>query len=146
MARDYEDRKRQREEEDEADAAAELAKKTTPGSSSKSWPTIDIEAARGAGVEKLIELMDRAEPLIEQLNALYQQYITGVESRPPIERRTHLDQVMTALQMMAKPTATYQFRYQSILQSYHTHRERWERLCKDLETGKIRRVAGPKRR
>ena len=145
MARDYAEKKRQRDEEDEADALAQAAKKQVPGGGN-SWPTLDPQAAKAGGVEKLVELMERVEPLIDQLNALYQMYITGVESRPPTERRLNLDQIMTTLGLMAKPSASYQFRFQTILQSYHVHKDRWDRMCKDLETGKIKRVAGPKRR
>jgi hypothetical protein len=148
MARDYAEKKKQREEEDEADAISQAAKKnvpTAPGKAGGSWPTLDTQAAKAAGVEKLEELMGRAEPLIDQLNALYQMYIAGVESRPPTERRGHLDQLMVTLGLIAKPNATYQFRYQTILQSYNTQKERWDRMCKDLESGKIKRVTGPRR-
>ncbi|MGK5081986.1 hypothetical protein WDW37_01680 [Bdellovibrionota bacterium FG-1] len=94
----------------------------------------------GGSTDKLIELIKRAEPLIEQVNGLYNQYVAGVESRPPIERRKHLDELMVSIQGLPKPTPAYQFRYQTLNASYLTHRERWERMCKDLESGKIRRT------
>ncbi len=93
---------------------------------------------------KIDELLARATPLIEQVNALYNQYIAGVESRPPLERRKHLDQVMQTLQSMAKPTATLQFRSSNLQSSYMTHKDRWDRMMKDLESGKLNRRLGGK--
>ena len=79
------------------------------------------------------------------MHNLYNQYLAGIESRPPIERRKYLDQVMQTIQAMNKPTPAYQFRCNTLNSSYLTHRDRWDRLAKDLESGKIKRTTGPKR-
>jgi hypothetical protein len=142
MARDksFEERRREREREDESDKAGatpetSLAQKRSGIAS----PTANAKAMAGDGsVEKLLELFSRVEPLIEQCNNLYNQYRAGIERRPPIERRQHLDQVMLTLQMMNKPTPAYQFRFATLQTSYTTHRDRWDRLIKDLEAGKKR--------
>src|SRR2546423_209285 len=63
-----------------------------------------------AGTAKLIQLVDLAEPMIEQVNALYNQYINGVEKNPPTERRKQLDQTMQTVMLMGKPTVEIQFR------------------------------------
>lgn len=111
----------------------------------------DSESLEGEGpgpdyVQKLNELMERAEPLIYQVNSSYQQYVAGVEYMPPNERAKQLEQMMNQLMLMAKPTPAYRFRYQNIQNTYMTYRKRWEKMLQDLDSGKIKRFAGPQKR
>ena len=128
MAADDDRRRREdkRAKEDEEDSSWNR-KKSPPGGPSKRGDDAPINQGDG-GTEKVDELIKRAEPLIQQLNNLYAMYVAGVEKRPPIERRSQLDQIMVTLQLMSKPTPAYQFRYQTLLQSYVTHKERWEKM------------------
>jgi Mg2+ and Co2+ transporter CorA len=141
MARDtsFDERRKQRELEDEDDRARQEARKSgnSPGKA--------LARTGDAHTDKLLELFQRAEPLIDQLNSLYNQYVAGIEQRPPHERRKQLDELMATLQTMNKPTPAYQFRFTTLNASYLTHRDRWDRLIKDLESGKIKRVTGPRR-
>src|ERR1041385_9174302 len=91
-------------------------------------------------IEQLTELYDRAERLVEQVNALYTQYFAGIESKPPDQRRQQLEQLINALQLMVKPTEIYRFRFQSVYGTYIVYRNKWERGMKDLENGKIKRI------
>src|SRR5258708_2907731 len=84
----------------------------------------DISSNEQLTLEKLTELYDRAERLVEQVNALYTQYVAGVESQPPKVRREQLDQLMGAIQLMAKPTEVYRFRYQSLSGTYIVYRNK----------------------
>src|SRR6185312_3659968 len=97
MARDtsFDERRRQRELEDEEEKRAKEARKS-PGAAGAGRNAATSSRTGDAATDKLLELFQRAEPLIEQLNSLYNQYITGVESRPPLERRKQLDQTMMA--------------------------------------------------
>lgn len=88
---------------------------------------------------KIDELILRGEPMIEQVNNLYVQYVAGVERLPPNERRKQLDQLMSQLQVIQKPNATYSFRINTLYTRYVTMRDRWDKLIKDLESGKIHR-------
>ena len=130
MAKDtsFDERRRQRELEDQEDRdRVESRKMGTPiaGGNAKG-PGKSGDAA----IDKLIENFQRVEPLIEQLNNLYNQFFAGVERRPPIERRKQLDQLMMSLQLSNKPTPAYQFRFNTLYTSYITHRERWDKLVK----------------
>ena len=144
MAResDFDLKKRQREREDEQDAEVARRKDDQKHGALR----VTTRSTGDPAIDKLLELFARAEPLIDQVNALYGQYIAGVESLPPLERRGQLDQLMLTLQTIHKPTAAYQFRFNSLQASYLSHRDRWDRMCKNLESGKITRPAGPKRR
>ena len=90
--------------------------------------------------EKYEEQLARVEPMILQLNNLYNQFIAGAERSPPTERRKQLDQMMAGLQLASKPTPTAQFKFQSLWTQYKTNADRWDKLMHDLETGKIKRV------
>ena len=127
---DWRERKRRRDEEDEAESGAVPQGR---------------EEISGASSEKVDELLLRADPIIDQVHGLYNQYLAGVESRPPIERRKQLDQLMASLLLMHKPTAGLQFRFQTVQSKYATYRDRWDRLMADLESGKLKRVGKPGR-
>ena len=145
MARDksFEDRRKQRDIEDEEDKVLEEQRKSgTAISGGRSGP--NASRTGDAAIDKLLEYFQRVEPLIAQVNSLYNQFVAGAETRPPLERRKQLDEIMAALQGFSKPTPAYQFRYTTLNASYLTHRDRWDKLIMDLESGKIKRTAGPK--
>lgn len=130
---DKEDWRRRREREDEEEREEELKKeKESPSFSS------------GVSSEKLVELLERADVLIEQLTHLYNMYFAGAERLPPVEKRKQLDQIMLSVTYAAKPTPSLLFKCNGMVSRYSTHKEKWDRMIKDLESGKIKRVAGPK--
>jgi hypothetical protein len=138
MARelDFERRKQQRELEDQ-----EVSLSDRRRTIATSGPLKSTSSSGDATIDQLLEFFLRAEPMIEQVNNLYGQYLAGLEMRPPIERRKQLDQLMNSLQLMNKPTQAYQFRYSTLNASYQAFRDKWDRLCRDLESGKIHRQA-----
>src|SRR5262245_34576256 len=143
MARDdsFEERKRKRELEDQRDREAQ-ARARVPTRASVASPAAG--SAADSAIDSIEELFGRVEPLIERLNGLYSQYITGVELRPPVEVRGQLDQLVAKLRSLGKATPAQLFRFSSLNASYMTHSERWDRMCRDLESGKIKRAIGPK--
>lgn len=122
-------RKRRREREDEAERLEEEKREKL------------AEAIETPDPTRILELMDRIEPLLEQVNMLYLQYVRGTEKRPPLERRKQLDQIMNTITLMGKPTQAIQFRYNSIHSTYVSYRDKWERMLKDLENGKVTRIS-----
>jgi hypothetical protein len=133
MAPRERDRGRRRWEDEDEETSGIPSSAHQPGRSPVSSP----ETA------KLSELLDRAEPLIEQVNNLYNQYNAGAERRPPIERRQHLDQLIETINVMSKPTPALRFRSQSVLTRYITTKERWERVLKEVEKrGPVNRRKG----
>ena len=127
MARDedFKSRRRQREKDEEA-----------------AKPKADeIDAA--AIEARLEDLIQRATPLVEQVNGLYARYLQGIEKFAPTERRTHLDQLMHTIYALPKPTPAVRFRAEAIFQTYRQYKDKWDRQMRDLESGKIkRRVPG----
>ena len=91
------------------------------------------------------ELISRATPMVEQINSLYNMFSTGIERLPPNEKRKQLEALIIQLQNTPKPNQTYNFRASSLITHYTSMREKWDRIMRDVESGKIKRTAGPKR-
>ena len=90
-------------------------------------------------LKKLDELLRRAPGTLEHLSQLYNHYVHGVISKPPLEERARVEQMITVLNGLPKPTPSYRFRYSNVQQTYSTHKKLWDKLMADLESGKIKR-------
>ena len=133
MARDREQIKRRWEDsEDDQDS--------TNGTGGIN-PGIEGSESKDVG-KKFDEMMARAEPMVEQLNHLYKSFTLGLDKIPPNVKRRQLDQLMVALLSIQKINATYRFRFETLNAKYLAHRDRWDRMMKDLESGKIKRIVG----
>jgi hypothetical protein len=95
---------------------------------------------------KLVEYIEKVEPMIKSINTLYNQFAAGVEHRPPLEKLAQLEHIMKILNQLPKVTPAYRFRYQSVLTLYSSYKSRWNKLMQDIESGKIKRWAAPKNR
>jgi len=137
MAKDSRDRRREREDEQDVEISKHrhgVAEKT----GGVAGPGVPL------GADKFEELVERAGPMIDQLNNLYNMFFAGAEKLPPIERRKQLDQILNALTLMPKATANQRFRFATLQNQYITFRDKWDKQIKDLEAGKLkRRTAGP---
>jgi hypothetical protein len=134
---DDENWKRRREREVEQDEEEKNERELRKGAGTS-------EGSRNRSSE-LDELIQRADAMIEQVSNLYNMFAVGVERLAPIERRKQLEQVMLSIQMMSKPTPSSLFKANSIQSRYQSQRERWDKLLRDIESGKVKRITGPKR-
>jgi len=129
MAKDNDDAwKRYREKEDER----ERGESVSGPQANKAILTSD----------RVTQLVEQAEPLIEQVNNLYNQFMSGIERLPPEARRKQLDDMMGSITTMPKPTPAVQFRCNTLTAHYKTYAEKWDKLLRDLEAGKIQRRKG----
>ncbi len=116
--------KRFREREDERDAQESIRPETTK---------------KPEESHTLVDGMEEAQKLIEHVNALYNQYLSGAINTPPSEKRRVLDRMMLTLSRAPKYTPTVNFKWGSVNASYNLHKEKWDRQLKALENGKIKR-------
>ncbi|MFL5813111.1 MAG: hypothetical protein ACJ763_05995 [Bdellovibrionia bacterium] len=134
-----EEEKEQREAEERADEEARKKKHastTAPGRAA---------STDSSGALSFDELLRRATVLIDQLEHLYRQFTVGILARPPVEERARLDGMITQMTHATKGSTADRFKFSGVLQSYNTHKQRWDKLLADVESGKIKRVAGPKK-
>ncbi len=135
MARDEDFKERRRREEKEERDRAELEGTPQPARAVPGKPQADAPPPTG----DTQTLFQQIEPMLEQLNNLYQMYANGVEKRPPTERRQLLETLITRVQESARATPALRFRLSTILASYQSHKDRWEKLLKAVEQGKARK-------
>ena len=90
--------------------------------------------------DEVEELLQKIDPLIEQLNNLYHMYLAGVEKRPPVERRRVLDSMVRKILDSNKQTLGVKFRASTLASRYQMHCERWDKQLRALETGKRRGI------
>ena len=83
------------------------------------------------------DAMEKIEPMIEQVNNLYSQFIHGIERKIPTERRGQLERLIDKTAKQAKPAAL-RFKWQAILARFNTHKDRWDRLTREVESGKLK--------
>ena len=119
--------------EEESKRLQEEMRKINPNA--KSGP------AFGAGAttpdQLLIELLSKCEVMMEQITNLYGMWIQGMERVPPIVQRNHLNDLVLKIQAAAKPTANLRFRVAEFHTKFGTYTDKWDRILKDVESGKI---------
>ena len=72
----------------------------------------------------VIELMNRAEIMIEQIQNLHNMYVAGLERLPPITQRKQLDDVVAKIMAAQKPTPALLFRVNQFNAKYTMYREK----------------------
>ncbi|MBS1962628.1 MAG: hypothetical protein JST04_10455 [Bdellovibrionales bacterium] len=85
----------------------------------------------------LIELLTKCEVMMEQITNLYGMWIQGLERTPPTVQRKHLEDLILKIQAAPKPTANLRFRVNEFHTKYNTYKDKWDRLLKDVEAGKV---------
>jgi len=101
---------------------------------------IDPNAKVGNGTttdQVLIELLTKCDMMMEQITNLYGMWIQGMERMPPKTQRSHLEDLILKVQAAPKPTANLRFRVAEFNNKYSTYKDKWERILKDVESGKI---------
>ncbi|MDR3606287.1 MAG: hypothetical protein P4M08_02780 [Oligoflexia bacterium] len=141
---DFWTRKRKEEEAEERERELEKEREEREGAKRQKLGFFGQPVAEET-TGQFDDLLHEATVLIEQLNHLYNQFKTGLLMLPPTEKRSRLNHIMKMLTQAAKPTPATRFKFGSIQASYEAHCARWDKLLQDLESGKIKRTAGPKR-
>jgi hypothetical protein len=101
---------------------------------------IDPNAKLGSATttdQVLIELLTKCETMMEQITNLYSMWIQGLERVPPKVQRSHLEDLILKIQAAPKPTSNLRFRTAEFHNKYSTYKDKWERILKDIESGKI---------
>jgi polyhydroxyalkanoate synthesis regulator protein len=136
MAKDAWSRFREKEEE-----RLEEEKKKLQEQMKSINPDADLGKATSAD-QILVELLNRCEVMMDQITNLYQMWVQGLERTPPISQRKNLEDLVLKIQAVPRPSTNLKFRVTQFQTKYSTFKDKWDRLLKDVESGKIT----PKRR
>jgi hypothetical protein len=93
--------------------------------------------------EKVSALIHEVEVLIEQLHHLYNLYFQRVEKRAPIEKRSLLDHQIKLLQNALKASPSLRFRANTVLSSYLSYKDRWDRKMKEMDSNLNQSIVTP---
>lgn len=96
------------------------------------------ENAAPMSLQQANEEFAKIEVLIEQINHHYQMYLAGIERLPPTEIRNRLEKQMHVLSETRRNTAL-KFRWNTLHSHFVSAKDRWDRIMRDLESGKIQR-------
>lgn len=102
--------------------------------------TIDPNAEIGKATSTdqiLIELLTKCEGMMEQITNLYNMWIQGLERTPPATQRKHLEDLILKVQAAPKQTTNIKFRVGQFQTRYSTYKDKWDRILKDVESGKV---------
>lgn len=130
------DWKNKRELQRERDRADEKEKEY------KNQTSIPSQKSKGGSPESehLRKLIEQVDPLMDRIHTLYNQYLSGAEKSPPNTLREQLEKMIQSITASSKPTASLRFQASSVQSKYTTYRERWDKLLRDLEAGRIKRA------
>jgi len=85
------------------------------------------------------ELVDIAT-MTERLRVHYQAFFLGMEKRAPIVLRDQLERKLRTSVLNDDSRAYYKFRFQAAISRYRTMAVYWDRIMRDLETGRTTRA------
>jgi len=94
-------------------------------------------AGAASGEAPVLDLIAKAEVMLEQIQNLYHMYISGLERLPPVTQRKLLEDLAHKILAAPKPTASLSFRANSFTTKIQTYRDKWDKLMRDVESGKI---------
>jgi hypothetical protein len=88
---------------------------------------------RSVGFDRELRVLETA---IARLNAEYDGFLYGSATRPPVESRKHVDQMLRRLSEANIDSAAERFRFSVLQGRYNSLLERWERLQDEKESGR----------
>ena len=83
--------------------------------------------------DRELEVLEEA---IRRLGAEYDAFLYGTATRPPVESRKHVEQMIRRLSGVSLDAASERYRFATLQGRYTTLTERWERLQSEKESGR----------
>lgn len=76
------------------------------------------------------------EEAIRRLGAEYDAFLYGTTSKPPVQSRQHVEEMIRQLNASPSDAAADHYRFTTLQGRFNTLRERWERLQEEKEAGR----------
>ncbi|MGE5276381.1 MAG: MXAN_5187 C-terminal domain-containing protein [Acidobacteriota bacterium] len=83
--------------------------------------------------DRELEVLEEA---IRRLGAEYDAFLYGTATKPPVESRKHVEQMIRRLSGVSLDAAAERYRFATLQGRYTTLTERWERLQGEKESGR----------
>lgn len=95
--------------------------------------TIPVPYYRSVPWDRELHVLEEA---IRRLGAEYDAFLYGNASRPPVESRKRVEQMIRELTASPSDAAADHYRFATLQGRYNSLRERWERLQEEKEAGR----------
>jgi hypothetical protein len=92
--------------------------------------------------ERELEVLEEA---IRRLGVEFDAFLYGTATKPPVESRRHVEQMIRRLNGVQLDAAAERYRFNTLQGRYSTMTERWERLQSEKESGRRPGLYGPLR-
>ena len=87
----------------------------------------------GAGFERELQVLERS---IKKLSADCDAFLYGSVSKPPVEGRRHVEEMLRRLNSSEAMSAAERYRFSTLQGRFSALVERWERLLAEKESGR----------
>ena len=86
-----------------------------------------------SGWERELHVLDQA---LRRLSAEYDAFLYGSASKPPVETRKHVEEMVRRLNASESMSSAERYRFSTLQGRFATMTERWERLQGEKEAGR----------
>jgi hypothetical protein len=90
-------------------------------------------AVSSSGWERELHVLDQA---LRRLSAEYDAFLYGSASKPPIETRKHVEEMVRRLNASESMSSAERYRFSTLQGRFATMTEKWERLQGEKEAGR----------
>ena len=128
---------REKEQEREREEALKARDSVAPNRSGGSLFSDSTSEIAAPNATALGHLVHRGENLLEQIQSLYNMYVAGQERTLPVAQRKQLEDLAAQIGIAAKPSVADRFRASQFNSKMTAYKDKWDRLAKDLEAGRV---------
>lgn len=84
-------------------------------------------------------MLQRLEQRIDTLKKRYRRYFLGIDRRPPIQMRKRVVREVFELEQTFINNTAQKFKLRSLVQTFNTHKTKWNRIMRQIEQGTYKR-------
>ena len=92
-----------------------------------------MSSSGSSGWERELHVLDQA---IRRLSAEYDAFLYGSKSRPPVETRKHVEEMVRRLNASESMSSAERYRFSKLQGRFATMAEKWDRLQGEKEAGR----------
>jgi hypothetical protein len=88
---------------------------------------------------ELERMIADCEQQMDQLNAVYNQFLSNADKRPPVEQRKRLGKLIEQLVQSPKAHSQIRFKCTNTVTRFQTLCDRWDKMLRAIENGTLKR-------
>ncbi len=89
---------------------------------------------------ELEKVLNHLEEAIKRLQLEYEQYLTGVLKKEPLDLRREVERIIASYNRRRINNTALRFRFNALAARFNTYKNYWERVLRKREEGKVLRT------